>query len=69
PLCCIENQLASLMMRARKPPEPVAKPQIERCREAARELGCDEYEEKFWEEVVRVARYKPMRDPAKTESE
>ena len=34
-------------MPARKPPDPNAKPQIERFREMARELGCDESEEAF----------------------
>lgn len=34
-------------MPARKPPDSNAKPQIERFREMARELGCDEDEAKF----------------------
>jgi hypothetical protein len=34
-------------MPARKPPNPDAKPQIERFRELARELECDESEEAF----------------------
>jgi hypothetical protein len=44
-------------MPARKPPDPNARPQIERFREAARELGCDDNEEAFWDKVVRVARH------------
>ena len=46
-------------MPARKPPDPNAKPQIERFREMARELGCDENEAKFDEILRRVARHKP----------
>lgn len=38
-------------MPARKPTDPNAKPQIERFREAARELGCDDDEEAFWDKV------------------
>lgn len=34
-------------MPARKPPDPNAKPQIERFREMARELECDEDEAAF----------------------
>jgi hypothetical protein len=34
-------------MPARKPPDPNAKPQIERFIEMARELGCDEDEAAF----------------------
>ena len=34
-------------MPARKPPDPNAKPQIEKFREMARELGCDEDEAAF----------------------
>jgi hypothetical protein len=36
-------------MPARKPRDPNAKPQIERFREAARELGCEDTEEEFWD--------------------
>ena len=46
-------------MPARKPRPPDEKPQIERFREAARELGCEDDEERFWEKVVQVARHKP----------
>jgi hypothetical protein len=46
-------------MPARKPRDPNEKPQIERFREAARELGCEDNEEVFWEKVVRVATHKP----------
>jgi hypothetical protein len=46
-------------MPARKPTDANAKPQIERFREAARELGCDDNEEAFWAKVVRVARHIP----------
>jgi hypothetical protein len=46
-------------MPARKPPDPDAKPQIEKFREMARELECVDDEETFWAKVVRVARHKP----------
>lgn len=36
-------------MPARKPRDPNEKPQIERFREAARELGCDDNENAFWD--------------------
>jgi len=49
-------------MPARKPPDPNAKPQIERFREAARELGCEDTEEDFWAKVVQVAKHKPKDD-------
>jgi hypothetical protein len=49
-------------MPARKPPDPNAKPQIERFREMARELGCDEDEAAFDEKLRQVARHKPSRD-------
>jgi hypothetical protein len=49
-------------MPARKPRDPNAKPQIERFREAARELGCEDTEEEFWDKVVRVAKHKPKDD-------
>jgi hypothetical protein len=46
-------------MPARKPPDPNAKPQIEKFREMARELECADDEETFWAKVVRVAKHKP----------
>jgi hypothetical protein len=52
-------------MPARKPPDPNEKPQIERFREMARELGCDEDEEAFWAKVVQIARHKPKDEPKK----
>jgi hypothetical protein len=54
-------------MPARKPRPPDEKPQIERFREAARELGCDDDEKTFWAKVVQVARHKPKGDPEKSE--
>jgi hypothetical protein len=54
-------------MPARKTPNPNAKPQIERFREAARELGCEDNEEAFWAKVVRVARHRPKAEPKKTD--
>jgi len=50
-------------MPARKPRPRDEKPQIERFREAARELGCDDDEEAFWDRLVRVARHKPKDEP------
>jgi hypothetical protein len=50
-------------------PPPDEKPQIERFREAARELGCDDSEATFWEKVVKVARHKPRDEPKKTPKE
>jgi hypothetical protein len=49
-------------MPARKPPDPNQKPQIERFREAERELGSHDNEEAFWDNVVRVAQHKPKGD-------
>jgi len=51
-------------MPARKPPDPNAKPQIERFREMARELGCDESEEAFDAILRKIATAGP---PAKYE--
>ena len=43
--------------RSRKPsPNEADKPQIDRFREAARELGCDESEERFDAALVKVAK-------------
>jgi hypothetical protein len=46
-------------MPARKPRPPDEKPQIEKFREMARELGCEDTEEEFWAKVVHVAKHKP----------
>jgi hypothetical protein len=54
-------------MPARKPRPPDEKPQIERFREAARELGCEDTEEEFWAKVVRVANYKQTDDGKKSD--
>jgi hypothetical protein len=60
------------IMPARKPPDPNAKPQIERFRDMARELGCDEDPAAFDAILTKIARaptlpkYKPkMRAPKK----
>jgi hypothetical protein len=50
-------------MPARKPRPLDEKPQIERFREAARELGCEDTEEDFWARVVQVAKHKPKDEP------
>ena len=39
-----------------------AKPQIDRFREAARELGCDESEERFDAALVKVAKAPPPKE-------
>ena len=52
-------------MPARKPRPPDERPQIERFRKAARELGCEDDEETFWAKVVRVAQHKPKDEPEK----
>ena len=46
-------------MPARKPRPPDEKPQIERFREAARELGCDDDEAAFDEKLRQIMRAKP----------
>ena len=51
-------------MPARKPPDPNAKPQIEKFREMARELGCDEDEAAFDAVLRQVAQHKPRDVPA-----
>jgi hypothetical protein len=51
-------------MAARKPPDPNAKPQIERFREMARELECDESEEAIDAVLRKIATAGP---PAKYE--
>jgi len=52
-------------MPARKPPDPNAKPQIERFREMARELGCDESEEAFDAVLRKIATAGPPRNIAR----
>ena len=52
-------------MPARKPRPPDEKPQIERFREAARELGCDDDEAAFDEKLRRIMRHQPKVDPRK----
>ena len=52
-------------MAARKPPALNAKPQIERFREMARELGCDEDEEAFKAKLSQVMRHRPKVEPTK----
>jgi len=46
-------------MPARKPRPPDEKPQIERFREAARELGCDNDEAAFDDKLRQIMRAKP----------
>jgi hypothetical protein len=53
-------------MPARKPPDPNAKPQIEKFREMARELGCDEGEDAFKAKLAQVMRHRPKVEPGKT---
>lgn len=52
-------------MPARKPRPPDEKPQIEKFRDAARELGCDDDQEAFWAKVTHIARHKPKDEPKK----
>lgn len=52
-------------MPARKPRDPNAKPQIERFREAAIELECDDDEAAFDERLRQIARVKPRKLPEK----
>jgi len=63
PHCGAERNWLGWTMPARKPRDPNEKPQIERFREAARELGCEDDEEAFWDKVVRVAKHKPKDEP------
>jgi len=51
-------------MPARKPRPPDEKPQIERFREAARELGCDDDEAAFDEKLRQIMRAKPVSQAA-----
>jgi hypothetical protein len=52
-------------MPARKPRDPNEKPQIERFREMARELECDEDEEAFKAKLAQIMRHKPNDTPKK----
>jgi hypothetical protein len=52
-------------MPARKPRPPDEKPQIEKFREMARELGCDEDEEAFKAKLAQVMRHRPKVEPKK----
>jgi hypothetical protein len=52
-------------MPARKPRDPNEKPQIERFREMARELECDEDEEAFKAKLAQIMRHKPKIEPSK----
>ena len=54
-------------MPARKPRDPDAKPQIERFRDMARELECDEDEAKFEAVLTRIlqAPHPPKYEPKK----
>lgn len=58
-------------MPARKPRPPDEKPQIERFREMARELGCDEDEDAFKAKLAQVMRHRPGAkvEPRKTPKE
>jgi hypothetical protein len=51
-------------MPARKPPDPNARPLIERFQKTARELGCDEDEEAFKAKLGQIARQKPKVEPS-----
>jgi hypothetical protein len=53
-------------MPARKPRDQTTKPQIERFREMAQELGCDEDEEAFKAKLAQVMRHRPKVEPRKT---
>ena len=60
-------------MPARKPPDPNAKPQIERFREMARELECDEDEAAFDAVLRKIVtadapkKYEPRKRAPKTD--
>jgi hypothetical protein len=51
-------------MPARKPRPADEKPQIERFREAARELGCDDAEAAFDEKLWQIMKAKPVQQSA-----
>ncbi len=53
------------MTRTQKPPKPDDPEQSKRFIEAARELGCDESEERFIETVRKVASAPPAPGPSK----
>jgi len=52
-------------MPARMPPDPDAKPQIEKFREMVRELGCDEDEDGFKAKLAQVIRHRTKVEPSK----
>jgi len=52
-------------MPARKPRPPDEKPQIERFREMARELGCDEDLDAFKAKLAQIMRPRPKVEPRK----
>ena len=57
-------------MPDRNPPDPpAAQPQIERFREMARELGCDEDEESFKAKLAQIMRPLPKVQPRKKPKE
>ena len=58
-----------VVMPARKPRPPDEKPQIERFREMARELECDEDEGAFKAKLAQVLRHRPKVEPKKTPKE
>jgi hypothetical protein len=60
----IQRGFYTAAMPARKPPDPDAKPQIERFREAAIELGCDDDEATFDANLKKLLQAGP---PAKYE--
>jgi hypothetical protein len=68
------NRIYIAAMPARKPRPPDEKPQIERFREMARELECDEDEAAFDAKLAQLLRYRgkvaprkgPKREPPKT---
>lgn len=51
------------MDRRREKPEPDSATQLERFKEAARALGCDEDEAAFDEKLKAIARQKPKDEP------
>ena len=52
------------MDRRREKPEPDSAAQLERFKETARALGCDEDEAAFDERLKAIARQKPKGEPA-----
>jgi len=57
-----------LPMPARKPRPPDEKPQIERFKEVARELECDEDEGRFEEALRAIVRAKPVQHEPKKQT-